>query len=63
MIEEARVLDLQWGHLFDDVIVNCSMDQCLEQLAMLCDKLRTEPQWVIRDSFKKLFSELRVINL
>ncbi|XP_075257182.1 uncharacterized protein LOC142349480 isoform X2 [Convolutriloba macropyga] len=46
VIEEARVLDLQWGHLFDDVIVNCSMDQCLEQLAMLCDKLRTEPQWV-----------------
>lgn len=46
VIEEARVLDLQYGHLFDDVIINSNLDQCFQQLSMLCEKLRTEPQWV-----------------
>ena len=46
MIEEARVMDLQYGHLFDDVIVNNGLEECVHQLSMLCDKVRTEPQWV-----------------
>lgn len=46
VIEKAREMEHNFGHLFDATIVNMDPDQAFHELRRLIDKLDTEPQWV-----------------
>ncbi|XP_051265313.1 MAGUK p55 subfamily member 5b isoform X1 [Dicentrarchus labrax] len=46
VIEKAREMEHNFGHLFDATIVNMDPDQAFYELRRLIDKLDTEPQWV-----------------
>uniref|UniRef100_A0A667ZW13 Protein PALS1 n=1 Tax=Myripristis murdjan TaxID=586833 RepID=A0A667ZW13_9TELE len=46
VIEKARDMEQNFGHLFDAVIVNLDPDSAFYDLRRLIEKLDTEPQWV-----------------
>uniref|UniRef100_A0A1A8D8E6 Protein PALS1 n=1 Tax=Nothobranchius kadleci TaxID=1051664 RepID=A0A1A8D8E6_NOTKA len=46
VIEKAREMELNFGHIFDATIVNVDVGQAFLELCRLIDKLDTEPQWV-----------------
>lgn len=46
VIEKAREMEHNFGHLFDAAIVNMDPDQAFQELRRVIDKLDTEPQWV-----------------
>ena len=46
MIEKAREMEQNYGHLFDGTIVNMDPDTAFFDLRRLIEKLDTEPQWV-----------------
>ncbi|XP_026869871.1 MAGUK p55 subfamily member 5-A [Electrophorus electricus] len=46
IIEKAREMEQNFGHLFDAAIVNTDPDKAYQELLRLINKLDTEPQWV-----------------
>uniref|UniRef100_W5N9X9 Protein PALS1 n=1 Tax=Lepisosteus oculatus TaxID=7918 RepID=W5N9X9_LEPOC len=46
IIEKAREMEQNYGHLFDAAIVNMDQDKAYQELLRLINKLDTEPQWV-----------------
>lgn len=46
MIDQARVIEQDYGHLFDDIIINHNTDDTYEELRNIIKKLDTTPQWV-----------------
>ncbi|XP_073683223.1 protein PALS1 [Garra rufa] len=46
IIEKAREMEQNYGHLFDAAIVNSDLDKAYQELLRLINKLDTEPQWV-----------------
>jgi MAGUK p55 subfamily protein 5 len=46
MIDQARVIEQDYGHLFDDIIINHNTDDTYEDLRNIIKKLETTPQWV-----------------
>ncbi|KAL0969740.1 hypothetical protein UPYG_G00231650 [Umbra pygmaea] len=46
IIEKAREMEQNFGHLFDAAIVNTDQDKTYQELLRLINKLDTEPQWV-----------------
>lgn len=46
IIEKAREMEQNYGHLFDAAIVNTDLDKSYQELLRLINKLDTEPQWV-----------------
>ncbi|XP_062324343.1 MAGUK p55 subfamily member 5b isoform X2 [Osmerus eperlanus] len=46
VIEKAREMEQNFGHLFDGTIVNVDPDTAFFDLRRLIEKLDTEPQWV-----------------
>ncbi|XP_016104373.1 MAGUK p55 subfamily member 5-A, partial [Sinocyclocheilus grahami] len=46
IIEKAREMEQNYGHLFDAAIVNTDLDKAYQELLRLINKLDTEPQWV-----------------
>uniref|UniRef100_A0A8C1ICS9 Protein PALS1 n=1 Tax=Cyprinus carpio TaxID=7962 RepID=A0A8C1ICS9_CYPCA len=46
IIEKAREMEQNYGHLFDAAIVNTDQDKAFQELLRLINKLDTEPQWV-----------------
>ncbi|KAJ8291192.1 hypothetical protein GJAV_G00022450 [Gymnothorax javanicus] len=46
IIEKAREMEQNFGHLFDAAIVNTDQDKAYQELLRLINKLDTEPQWV-----------------
>ncbi|KAM3861232.1 MAGUK p55 subfamily member 5b [Diretmus argenteus] len=46
VIEKARDMEQNFGHLFDAAIVNMDPDTAFHELRRLIEKLDTEPQWV-----------------
>uniref|UniRef100_A0A673L688 Protein PALS1 n=1 Tax=Sinocyclocheilus rhinocerous TaxID=307959 RepID=A0A673L688_9TELE len=46
IIEKAREMEQNYGHLFDAAIVNTDLDKAYQELMRLINKLDTEPQWV-----------------
>uniref|UniRef100_A0A673FRX6 Protein PALS1 n=1 Tax=Sinocyclocheilus rhinocerous TaxID=307959 RepID=A0A673FRX6_9TELE len=46
IIEKAREMEQNYGHLFDAAIVNTDQDKAYQELLRLINKLDTEPQWV-----------------
>ncbi|XP_076011263.1 MAGUK p55 subfamily member 5b [Genypterus blacodes] len=46
VIEKAREMEQNFGHLFDVTVVNMDPDTAFHELYRLIDKLDTEPQWV-----------------
>ena len=46
IIEKAREMEQNFGHLFDAAIVNTDHDKAYQELLRLINKLDTEPQWV-----------------
>ncbi|XP_023681045.1 protein PALS1 [Paramormyrops kingsleyae] len=46
IIEKAREMEQNFGHLFDAAIVNADQDKAYQELLRLINKLDTEPQWV-----------------
>ncbi|XP_056150510.1 MAGUK p55 subfamily member 5b [Lampris incognitus] len=46
VIEKAREMEQNFGHLFDAAIVNTDPDTAFHDLRRLIEKLDTEPQWV-----------------
>ncbi|XP_018588951.1 protein PALS1 [Scleropages formosus] len=46
IIEKAREMEQNYGHLFDAAIVNADLDKAYQELLRLINKLDTEPQWV-----------------
>ncbi|XP_045031006.1 MAGUK p55 subfamily member 7 isoform X5 [Daphnia magna] len=46
MIRSGQRIELHYGHLFDDVIVNGDLSTAFEQLLVVARKLDTQAQWV-----------------
>ncbi len=46
MIRSGQRIELHYGHLFDDVIVNGDLSTAFEQLLVVARKLDTQSQWV-----------------
>ncbi|XP_028853583.1 protein PALS1 [Denticeps clupeoides] len=46
IIEKAREMEQNFGHLFDAAIVNTDQEKAFQELLRLINKLDTEPQWV-----------------
>ncbi|KAF7666499.1 hypothetical protein LDENG_00105400 [Lucifuga dentata] len=46
IIEKAREMEQNYGHLFDATVVNMDPGTAFHELRRLIDKLDTEPQWV-----------------
>ncbi|KAG5265750.1 hypothetical protein AALO_G00245980 [Alosa alosa] len=46
IIEKAREMEQNYGHLFDAAIVNTDHDKAYQELLRFINKLDTEPQWV-----------------
>ncbi|XP_036406430.1 MAGUK p55 subfamily member 5-A-like [Megalops cyprinoides] len=46
IIEKAREMEQNCGHLFDAVIINTDQEKAFQELLHLINKLDTEPQWV-----------------
>ncbi len=46
MIRSGQRIELHYGHLFDDVIVNGDLSTAFEQLLVVARKIDTQSQWV-----------------
>uniref|UniRef100_A0A183D573 Guanylate kinase-like domain-containing protein n=1 Tax=Gongylonema pulchrum TaxID=637853 RepID=A0A183D573_9BILA len=46
ILNEGKVTEQNYGHLFDRIIVNVDLDRSLEELKEVVKSLETEPQWV-----------------
>ncbi|VDN54692.1 unnamed protein product [Dracunculus medinensis] len=46
ILNEGKMIEQQYGHLFDKIIVNVDLDRSLNELKELVQRLETEPQWV-----------------
>lgn len=46
MIRVGQRIELHYGHLFDDVIVNDDLSGAFDQLLTVARKLETQAQWV-----------------
>ncbi|XP_077367653.1 MAGUK p55 subfamily member 5b [Festucalex cinctus] len=46
VIEKAREMEQDFGHVFDATVVNAEPNEAFLELRRLIDKLDTEPQWV-----------------
>jgi len=46
MITSGRIIETDYGHLFDEIIINLSHDQTQRELRRIINKLETMPQWV-----------------
>jgi hypothetical protein len=46
MIRSGQRIELHYGHLFDDVIVNGDLSTAFEQLLVVARKLDAQSQWV-----------------
>uniref|UniRef100_F1KS75 MAGUK p55 subfamily member 5 n=1 Tax=Ascaris suum TaxID=6253 RepID=F1KS75_ASCSU len=46
ILNEGKVTEQEYGHLFDRIIVNADLDRSLNELKDVVRKLETEPQWV-----------------
>lgn len=46
MINTAQIMDSQYGHLFEKVIVNDDLSAAFSELRLALQKVETEPHWV-----------------
>jgi len=46
IIDKAREMETNHGHLFDFVIVNQDLDHAYDELLKEINRLEVEPQWV-----------------
>ncbi|KAK7907635.1 hypothetical protein WMY93_016247 [Mugilogobius chulae] len=46
VLEKAREMEHNFGHLFDATLVNSDLEQSFHELRRIIDRLDTEPQWV-----------------
>ncbi|XP_036133017.1 MAGUK p55 subfamily member 7 [Molossus molossus] len=46
MIKSAQIMESQYGHLFDKIIVNDDLNMAFKELKTTFDKLETETYWV-----------------
>lgn len=46
MIRVGQRVELHYGHLFDDVIVNDDLSAAFDQLLAVARRLDAQPQWV-----------------
>lgn len=46
MIRSGQRMELHYGHLFDDVIVNADLSTAFEELLGITRKLEQQPYWV-----------------
>lgn len=46
MIKSAQIMESQYGHLFDKIIVNDDLTVAFNELKTTFDKLETETHWV-----------------
>lgn len=46
MIDSARVTEQDYGHLFDEILINHNNDDTYHELRSIIRKLETTPQWV-----------------
>ncbi|XP_051061569.1 MAGUK p55 subfamily member 7 isoform X2 [Phodopus roborovskii] len=46
MIKSAQIMESQYGHLFDKIIINDDLTMAFNELKTTFDKLETEPHWV-----------------
>merc|ERR1719495_2858913 len=46
MITSGRIIETDFGHLFDEIIINLSQDQTQRELRRIINRLETMPQWV-----------------
>uniref|UniRef100_A0A8D0UYQ6 MAGUK p55 subfamily member 7 n=1 Tax=Sus scrofa TaxID=9823 RepID=A0A8D0UYQ6_PIG len=46
MIKSAQIMENQYGHLFDKIIVNDDLTMAFNELKMTFDKLETDTHWV-----------------
>lgn len=46
IINEAKLMEIEFGHYFDKVIVNYDLDRSFQELRTDIHRLETEPQWV-----------------
>eukprot|EP00794_Sanderia_malayensis_P020603 gene20603-22636_t len=46
LIERAREMDIEYGHYFDNQVVNQNLDKAYEELLRLANFIETQPQWI-----------------
>ncbi|KHN86670.1 MAGUK p55 subfamily member 5 [Toxocara canis] len=46
ILNEGKITEQEYGHLFDRIIVNVDLDRSLNELKEIVRKLETEPHWV-----------------
>uniref|UniRef100_A0A1I7ZZ37 MAGUK p55 subfamily member 5 n=1 Tax=Steinernema glaseri TaxID=37863 RepID=A0A1I7ZZ37_9BILA len=46
ILNQGKQLEMEFGHLFDTVVVNVDLDRTLKELAQIVQRIDTEPQWV-----------------
>ena len=46
MISTAQRMEAQYGHYFDQIIVNDELQKAVNELCLVAHRLETEPQWV-----------------
>jgi MAGUK p55 subfamily protein 5 len=46
MITSGRLIESDYGHLFDEIIINLSQEQTQRELRRIINRLETMPQWV-----------------
>jgi guanylate kinase len=46
MVSSGRIIEHDYGHLFDEIIINLSLDQTYRELRRIIARLETTPQWV-----------------
>lgn len=46
ILHEGKLMEQEYGHLFDRIMVNIDLDRSLAELKETVHRLETEPQWV-----------------
>jgi len=46
IIDKAREMENNYGHLFDNVIINQDLERAYDELLEEINRLEVEPQWV-----------------
>ncbi|TKR60332.1 hypothetical protein L596_027592 [Steinernema carpocapsae] len=46
IINQGKQVEMEFGHLFDTVIINVDLDRTLTELMQIVHRIETEPQWV-----------------
>ncbi|KAK0410935.1 hypothetical protein QR680_005401 [Steinernema hermaphroditum] len=46
VLNQGKQIEMEYGHLFDTIIVNVDLDRTLKELTQVVHRIDTEPQWV-----------------